>query len=497
MKSVKNAFLLLLAALLISSTMTACGDTTTAETNAGDTTAADTVPAETEPEKLLPDLPDADYEGYTFTILTRGQFNSHWCSKDAYAEELSGEPINDAVYNRNLNVGEKYNFTIAEAIGDSEDPSSFVTKAVQAGDDIYDMLMIGGSASGNLATQKMLLPLDEMPHMDLEKPWYDQSANASLSIGHKLYMTSGDINIMDNNATWIILFSKNLAAELLDENLYDMASEGTWTLDKLKEFSELAALDLNGDGVHDEFDRWGLAGEGFNTMAFIEGCGGKAFDKDENDMPYIAMNNETFYDQFLLAHSVNGNFETCMLVNNFNTKYAGDAIWDECINKGFIEDRVLFNCTGLNRVSMLREMESDFGLLPIPKYTPEQEDYHCLVSIWASNMLSVPISSGDTDRTGLIIEALSAESKYTLTPAYYDITLKTKSARDEESSAMLDLIFEGRAFELGNQYGWGGLFDIASTLTISGKTDLASQLESKTKGAETAMQKTVDAFLGQ
>ncbi|MBQ3177176.1 MAG: hypothetical protein IJB52_05110, partial [Clostridia bacterium] len=186
MKSVKNAFLLLLAALLISSTMTACGDTTTAETNAGDTTAADTVPAETEPEKLLPDLPDADYEGYTFTILTRGQFNSHWCSKDAYAEELSGEPINDAVYNRNLNVGEKYNFTIAEAIGDSEDPSSFVTKAVQAGDDIYDMLMIGGSASGNLATQKMLLPLDEMPHMDLEKPWYDQSANASLSIGHKL-----------------------------------------------------------------------------------------------------------------------------------------------------------------------------------------------------------------------------------------------------------------------------------------------------------------------
>jgi len=62
---------------------------------------------------------------------------------------------------------------------------------------------------------------------------------------------------------------------------------------------------------------------------------------------------------------------------------------------------------------------------------------------------------------------------------------------------MLDLIFEGRAFELGNQYGWGGLFDIASTLTISGKTDLASQLESKTKGAETAMQKTVDAFLGQ
>ncbi|MBQ8401910.1 MAG: hypothetical protein IJX14_08275, partial [Clostridia bacterium] len=231
MKAIRNTVLFLLAALLASSALTACGDTASAETTNGETTAADTAPAETETEKLVPDLPDSDFEGYDFAILTRGQFNSHWCSQDAYAEELTGEPINDAVYNRNAGIGDKYNFTIREEIGTSEDPSSFVTKAVQAGDDIYDMLMIGGSATGGLATNKMLLPLDEMPHMDLTKPWYDQSANTSLSIGNKLYMTAGDMNIMDNNATWIILFSKSLAEQYIDESLYDMASEGTWTLD--------------------------------------------------------------------------------------------------------------------------------------------------------------------------------------------------------------------------------------------------------------------------
>lgn len=476
--------------------LAACGDAGTADTPNTDT-AADTTPVETEPEKLMPDLPDKDFGGHEFTILTRGQYNSHWSSQDAYAEEMTGEPINDAVYNRNASIGEKYNVTIAEAIGESVDPDASVTKAVQAGDDIYDMLLIGGVSNGNLATAKVLLPLDTIPYMDLSKPWYDQSANASLSIGNKLYMTSGDLNIMDNNATWIILFSKNLAYQLLDENLYDLASEGTWTLDKLKEYSTLAAFDLNGDGVQDEFDRWGLSGEGFNTMTFIEGCGGKAFAKDENDLPYIAMGDEAFYDKFLLAQSVNGNFDVCMLSDKYSQKYPGDAIWDECINKAFIEDRTLFMCTGLNRVSMLREMESDFGLLPIPKYTAEQENYHCLVSIWASNMISVPITASDPERTGIIIEALSAESKYTLTPAYYDITLKTKSARDEESSAMLDLIFEGRAFELGNQYSWGGLFNVPITLTISGKTDLTSQVESKTAATEQAMKKTVDAFLGE
>ncbi len=491
----KQILTALLAALLLSSCGNAATETTPSEgENAAD--AVETAPAETEPLKLLPELPDSDFQDYTFTILTRGQYNSHWCSKDAFAEELTGEPINDAVYNRNAAMGEKYGFVVAEATGDSEDPSSFVKQAVQAGDDIYDMLLAGGSATGSLATNKLLLDFTALPYVDLTKPWYDQSANASLSLGNHLYMTAGDMNIMDNNATWIILFSKNLAEELLDENVYTLASEGRWTLDKLKEFSSNASADINGDGVQDEFDRWGLSGETFNTMAYIEGCGGKVFAKDENDMPYIAMQDEKFYDLFTLAHSVNGNFDNCMLVDNFNAKYPGDAIWDDCINKAFSEDRVLFMCTGLNRVSMLREMEGDFGLLPIPKYDDAQESYHCLVSIWASNMISVPITAGNPERTSIIIEALSAESKYTLTPAYYDITLKTKSARDEESAAMLDLIFEGRAFELGNMYGWGGLFDVPLALTKSGKTDLVSQIESKIKGAETAMQKTVDAFLG-
>ncbi len=476
--------------------LTSCGNAATTETTAdAGETVAETV-TETETEKLLPDLPDKDFGDYTFNILTRGQFNSHWCSKDAYAEELTGEPINDAVYNRNATVGEKYGFVIAEQIGTSEDPSSFVKQAVTAGDDIYDMLLIGGSATGSLATNKLLLDFTALPYVDLTKPWYDQSANASLSLGNHLYMTAGDMNIMDNNATWVLMFSKNLAAELLDENVYTLAAEGRWTLDKLKEFSSNASNDINGDGVQDEFDRWGLSGEAFNTMAFIEGCGGKVFAKDDKDLPYVAMQDEGFYDKFILANEVNGNFDNCMLVDNFNSKYIGDAIWDDCINKAFSEDRVLFMCTGLNRVSMLREMEGDFGLLPIPKYTAEQESYHCLVSIWASNMISVPISASDPERTSIIIEALSAESKYTLTPAYYDITLKTKSARDEESSAMLDLIFEGRAFELGNMYGWGGLFDIPLSLTRTGKIDLVSQVESKTASAEAAMQKTVDAFLG-
>jgi hypothetical protein len=142
-------------------------------------------------------------------------------------------------------------------------------------------------------------------------------------------------------------------------------------------------------------------------------------------------------------------------------------------------------------------METDFGILPLPKYDEEQEQYHDLVSLWAANMISVPKSLSDQERTGIIIEALSAESMYTLTPAFYDVVLKTKAARDEDSAAMLDLIFEARAFELGNLYAWGGLLDLPGSLSATGKTDLASSLKSKISAAESAMKKTIDALMAE
>jgi hypothetical protein len=303
------------------------------------------------------------------------------------------------------------------------------------------------------------------------------------------------MTIMDNNATWCLQFNKPLAEDLNLGNLYEMVNEGKWTIDVLLSAIEMASQDLNGDGKHDEFDQWGMQGESFNTAAFILGAGERFFDKDENDMPYITAQSEKFFNAFEKANAINGNFDVCMFVSNFTSKYPD--VWGECMDVAFTEGRVLFTCVGLNRVTMFREMETDFGILPLPKYDEEQEQYHDLVSLWAANMISVPKSLSDQERTGIIIEALSAESMYTLTPAFYDVVLKTKAARDEDSAAMLDLIFEARAFELGTLYGWGGLLDLPGSLSATGKTDLASSLKSKISAAESAMQKTIDALMAE
>lgn len=482
----KTICLMLLCAMLCTAAGCASNDKGAETTNSPDTT-ADTTPAETETTKILPDLPERDFEGYTFRGMTKGTASSHWYSRDFYAEEITGEAINDAVYNRNATVGEKYNFKMEELGAESGDPVSDARKAVQAGENSFDVILAGNSINP-MITDGMLLDLYAMPYMDMSRPWYDQNANESLSIGHKLFVSCGELNIMDNDATWSVLFNKAMAEDLGLGNFYDMVKEGTWTQDVLLSSMEAASIDLNGDGQRDAADQWGNVGESFDVMGYMVGAGARCFTKDENDMPVFDALSERYVDAYAKASAINDNTDICLTI----TKAGGS--WD-VLDTVFTEGRCLFSYVGLNRVTLFREMEADFGILPTPKFDETQEKYYNTVSTWGANLFAVPKTTEDLERTGIILEALSAESMYTLTPAYYDVTLKTKAARDEESSAMLDIIFASRVFELGNFYGWGGIFDLPGTQSAAGKTDIVSAVEGKMKTVNAAMEKTINAVL--
>lgn len=480
-------FLLLCAMLCAAAGCASDSGSDTPDTTGNADATADTAPVETETEKILPDLPERDFEGYTFRGMTKGTASSHWSSRDFYAEEITGEAINDAVYNRNATVGEKYNFKMEELGAESGDPVSDARKAVQAGENAFDVILAGNSINP-MITDGMLLDLNTMPYMDMTRPWYDQNANESLSIGHKLFVSCGELNIMDNDATWSILFNKAMAEDLGFDSFYDMVKAGTWTQDVLLSAMEAASIDLNGDGQRDAADQWGNVGEGFDVMGYMIGAGARCFTKDADDMPVFDALSERYVDAYAKASAINDNTDICLTI----TKAGGN--WD-VLDNVFTEGRCLFSYVGLNRVTLFRDMEADFGILPTPKFDEAQEEYHNVVSTWGANFFAVPKTTEDMERTGIILEALSAESLYTLTPAYYDVTLKTKAARDEESSAMLDIIFASRVFELGNFYGWGGIFDLPGSQSAAGKTDIVSAVEGKMKTVNTAMEKTINAVL--
>ncbi len=88
--------------VLLSLLLASCGNTAPEETIAGTETNAAVDSAETESKtetaSLLTTLPTVDYEGYTFTII--GQHTEE--RPNFHAEELTGDNINDALYNRDL-----------------------------------------------------------------------------------------------------------------------------------------------------------------------------------------------------------------------------------------------------------------------------------------------------------------------------------------------------------------------------------------------------------
>ena len=101
------AFILLVAALAIITSCAPGGDEAGADTGV---TAPQT--SENITERLYPELPDEDFGGYAFRVLTKGTYNVHWQTRDIFAEGETGDTINDAVYRRNVAIEDKYGFRI-------------------------------------------------------------------------------------------------------------------------------------------------------------------------------------------------------------------------------------------------------------------------------------------------------------------------------------------------------------------------------------------------
>ena len=175
---------------------------------------------------------------------------------------------------------------------------------------------------------------------------------------------------------------------------------------------------------------------------------------------------------------------------------SGKEVWggNGVMDTAFKEDRILFFDTSMARVTFYRNMESDFGIIPPPKRDAAQADYISTVSVRSTNSLAIPVTVSDFERTGIITDALAAESRYRVIPAYYEVQLKTKYARDDESAEMLDIIFAGRKFDVGLLYNWAGLTSKFEEAMQRNSVDITSSLEKIQDKIIAAIDKTVAAY---
>lgn len=489
--------IVLLTAILAASV--SCGSETDSKNDEVTTSSDNVTTEETTTSKYDTGLPDKDFGGRTFTFALRGEEGNtyQWNGTDILAEEETGDALNNAVYKRNVYMRDKYNVVIdAVFCGNTSvntqgsDMSSYITKSVMSNDYEFDAILTSPYDSIGYAENDYLLDLSELEYLDLSRDYWDQNANESLAMNGHVYITTGELTYIDNKATQCLLFSKNLV-DMYDEidNPYETVTSGKWTIDKMIENSKIVTSDLNGDGEMDEKDRYGLQFWQDAAFSFLASSGityGKIVDGE----PELTFYSEKTVD--LWSKLINYISSDYAYARYDFKKQGGDA--DALFTTMIENDQTLYTWAVVSDAIKLRSSKADFGIIPLPKYDEDQEDYISNPHAYGHTMLTVPVTTKDPEETGFILEAFCAKSAEVVTHAFYNVTLKGKTIRDDESADMLDIIFNNKVYDIGAFYMWGDLPNKVMNAWNDKNENLASLYASYESAAESDVEKTRELF---
>jgi len=432
MKKMTRTVSLLMAVSLL---FAGCGG---GETNNDESVSLDTIETETEIQTetvLVPDLPEVTYDGADFRIMYRNGSHAYNVT-DVWVEALTGEIINDSVYNRNLEVEEKLNVKIVPMAEKS--PVSHIKKNVQAGEDYCEVLSERMFELYPVTLENYLYNWYDIEYVDFEKPWWDGNAAQELTLGDKLYMVSGNFSISSSSLAIYLYFNKDLLVNYGFELPYDLAFDGKWTVDRMQEMITAVGEDLDGDGKMGINDQFGMLVQVPYRMT--AGFGIKFTERDEDNYPVLAPLSEYMVDALAVIASIMNDKENTI---HYDELSKGQDIsgfphlYAFCRSK-FVSDQILFFEGGMSSAAELTEMESAYGVLPMPKYDESQERYYHVVDEY-SNGWSIPGSSKNTEMTGVVLEYMSYASDELL-DATYEVTLKKKRMDAPDDAAVLDLV---------------------------------------------------------
>jgi hypothetical protein len=218
----------------------------------------------------------------------------------------------------------------------------------------------------------------------------------------------------------------------------------------MDQISRLVCKDLNGDGKMDEKDQWGSWFNNINCAdAFLQSSNIRMIKKDENGVPYYDMEQEKLATLVEKVYS--------FLYQNAGVKSYGDTATAtqndrETAMGMFANDQILFVPAWLSFAnSYFRNMQSDYAIIPYPKYDEAQEKYLTRVQDGVS-LFCIPTTCSKTEAVGACMEAMSAKSYMTVIPAYFEVAMKVKYARDDTSGKMLDIIRDGALLPFAQVY---------------------------------------------
>lgn len=494
MKNLKNITASLLCLAIMAVSVVSCAEQAEKPSNEIITTE----PAETENDieeedegdslqkrqKVSDKLPEITFGGDDFNIIVQKEFEY-----DAGVEEETGDALEDAIYNRNARINERFDIKINCTAEPYSDVSSKVSKTVKSGDDAYDLVMNHIIQTGGDAIKGMYRNWADFSYVDTSDPWYSQYAIGDCTVNGKLYVIVSDATISSYEQTYCVYFNRTIASDynIESSDFYSLVRNKEWTIDKLSEYTAMVYEDINGNGKADKADKFGnktLLFYSFNSLWAFE----QPILEISADDYEIVLNTEKTVSILDKLYDFYYNNKGTFIINDYQ----------EVKNRFAAGESLFLMCHFYPALHELRSMEQDYGIIPYPKWDDAQENYKTTID-GSFDVLAAPMSIPDenVDYVGIITQAIAADSWKNVQPVFYDIALKVKGTRDEESIEMIDTILNARTVDFSWLYcGWDGFNFIISDMLSNkkGGDSFSSYYEKNLKKATRAYDKAFGYF---
>ncbi len=478
---------LILAAVLTVSSFASCSNSGTNEETTADTTetaaSAEETVAETEPEETQIDdgLGNPDFGGYTFRIASCMFGGDYGANRVMYAE-LTGNPVNDALYESMTYIEDRFNVKYESIeFDDGGDLGTAVTSCVNAGDNAYDITINHDRTTIGNVKAGCYRNLSAVDQFDFDQPWWPETVE-SLSIGNRLFCASSYLSYLGLHWTRAIIVNKDYAESIGMEIPYDLVREGKWTTDALFERTFGMSQDLDGDGVYTANS---------DRIAFVTGSQTYYCLQEAQDIPiYRHAEDGSIYldvDQDKIDTFVQ-KWRSLIQSNDFY----------QTTDVGFGETAFQ---TGMNlfcygqigdAYDYYRLTEMRYGFLPTPKYDEYQENYIncCTDLLWG--IPQTVASEEQLTTVGTLCEAISCYNYQNVLPAYFEVAMKARAADSADDAEMLQLIADTRTIAFSFSYDLQ-MQNILSDLGTSTK-EVASYIQSKSKVTAKALEKFLETM---
>ena len=380
---------------------------------------------------------------------------------------MTGDVVNDAVFESCANVMDRFNCSITQV--EYADYGHDTIPTITAGDCPYNIFTGLDIYASQWSLEGYLLDVYKLPWLDFDKPWWPSETVNSLSLGGQMYLIANWIEYTGMSWTRVVFFNGNLLDDLDLGRPYESVKNGTWTLDEMAAYTEAAYFDSNGNGRVDTDDSLGFATRNggqnnyWGYQFLLESMGISAAAKNSAGIPTA---NESYERMAAAVEKLAAFFD--IEANRIDIDTKGHEIF---YNGNLID-------WGLRDVDFL------YGVVPFPKLDELQENY---ISQFTTQPYLVPVCTPEEDyeSIGIIIEALSASGYNNVKDIYFETALKQKYMYESECMEMLDIINSTRTMDFwyvygdSNTYGQNILGNTIKNLTVASYMQKQNKLITK------------------